>query len=90
MPCNSHCALHTVLLYIAALRSAHDYLWRRFAHFELRAHLLDLRGLLFHHGRETLNSIFQSRDPLLLIAGFVEHGLRRSHLFSIGVDVFRA
>jgi hypothetical protein len=24
-----------------------DHLWRRFAHFKLGAHLLDLRGLLF-------------------------------------------
>ena len=55
-------------------------MWRRFAHLKLRAHLLDLRGLVFHHPRETRNSAFQFRDPLLLIAGFVEHGLRSSHL----------
>ena len=57
-----------------------DHVWRRFTHLKLRAHLLDLRALLFHHPRETRNSAFRFRDPRLLIAGFVEHGLRSSHL----------
>ena len=35
------------LLYIVALRFVRDYLRRRFAHFKLRAHFLDLRCLLF-------------------------------------------
>src|SRR5437016_3383004 len=79
-------AWHTRRLYIAALRFVYDHLWGRFAYFKLGAHFLDLRGLVFHHCREALNRAFQFRDPLLLIEGFVEHGLRRSHLVSSGVD----
>ncbi len=40
-------------IYLAALRFVRDYLWRRFAHFKLGAHFLNLRGLLFelrNHG----------------------------------------
>ena len=33
--------------YIAALGLVRDYLRRRFTHLKLRAHLLDLRSLLF-------------------------------------------
>src|SRR5882757_5839279 len=83
-------AWHTRPLYIGALGFIRDYLWRRLVHFKLRAHLLDLRGLLFHYPRETRNAPFQFSDSLLLIAGFVEHGLRRSHLVSSGVDEVRA
>ena len=41
--------------YIAVLRFVRDYLWRTLAHFELRAHFLDLRGLLFELRRENLH-----------------------------------
>ena len=34
--------------YIAALRFVRDYLWRRFIDFQLGAHFLDLRGLIFY------------------------------------------
>ena len=68
-------------LYLAALRILlGDGLPCSLVHFDVRAHLLELRGLIFHHRREACNSAFQIRDPLLLIAGLVEHGLRRSHL----------
>ena len=46
-------AWHTRPLYIGALGFVRDYLWRRFINFKLRAHFLDLRGLLFHHCRVT-------------------------------------
>ena len=48
---------------------------RGFAQFKLGAHFLDLRGLLFYRCRETRNRAFQFREPLLLFAQFIEHGL---------------
>jgi len=48
-------ASHTRPHYIASLGLVRDDLWRRFTHLKLRAHLLDLCGLLFHHRRETRN-----------------------------------
>ena len=42
----------------ADLRLVRDYLRRRFAHFELGAHFLDLRGLLFELGRENSHCRF--------------------------------
>lgn len=46
-------ARHTRPFYIAALRFVHDHFRRGLIHFDLGAHLLDLRGLLFelrNHG----------------------------------------
>src|SRR6266404_6744636 len=80
-------AWHTRPLYIAALGLIRDYLWRRFTHLELGAHFLDLRSLLRHHCRQTLNRPFQFRDPLLLFERLVKHGLGlKRHRVSIGVD----
>ena len=42
-----------------------DYLRRRFARFKLGAHLLDLRGLLFHRCCESLNFLSLLRDRSL-------------------------
>src|SRR5690349_14590661 len=73
--------------YFAALRFVRDYLRRRFTHFKLRAHLLDLRCLLFLLGRELRCLFFQlrseslyllllPRDGCLQLLNFViEHGL---------------
>ena len=61
-----------------------DYLWRRSTHLKLGAHLLDLRGLLFHHCRETRNSAFQFRDPLLLFERLVKHGLAAVFMRALG------
>ena len=42
----------------AALGFVHDHLRRRFAHLQLRANSLDLRGLLLDRCRETRNRTF--------------------------------
>ena len=55
-------AWHTRPFYIVALRFVSDYLWRRLIHFKLRAHFLDLRGLLLQLGRENLHSLLLQRD----------------------------
>jgi hypothetical protein len=39
-----------------------------FAQFKLGAHLLDLRGLLFHRCRETCDSAFQLIDFFALLS----------------------
>jgi hypothetical protein len=46
-------------------------LWRRFAHFELRAHLLDFRGLLFKLGHHYLHLVFQLGNARLLFLDFL-------------------
>ena len=63
-------------------------MWCRFVHFNLGAHFLDLRGLLFDRCRETRNRIFQFRDSLLRVEEVVERnfGSRYSHLVPVGVD----
>ena len=48
-------AWHTRPFYIVTLRFVSDYLRRSFINFELRAHFLDLRGLLFELRRENLH-----------------------------------
>src|SRR4030095_7162304 len=85
------CFGHTRPLYIPVLVFVRDYLWRRLNNFKLRAHFLDLRGLLFYHYRKTINGAFQFRDPLLLFQRFIDHrfGLER-HYSSIDVDGYRA
>ena len=55
-------ASHTRPLYFADLRLVRDYLRRRFAHFNLGAHFLDLRGLLFELDRESLHPFLLLRD----------------------------
>ena len=47
-------AWHTRPFYIAALGLVRDHLRRRFIDFKLSAHFLDLRGLFFELGRESL------------------------------------
>ena len=49
---------------MAALGFVRDYLRRRFIHFQLRAHFLDLRGLLFHLCRENLHPFRLLRDSV--------------------------
>ena len=46
----------------AALRFVRDHLRRRFAHFKLGAHSLDLRGLLFELGCQDFHSFRLLRD----------------------------
>ena len=58
------CSPRRVPLHSADLRLVRDYLRRRFAHFELGAHFLDLRGLLFELGHE--NSPFVSVASLFV------------------------
>ena len=72
-------AWHTRPLYMAALGFVRDYLRRRFTHFKLRAHFLDLRGLLFQLGRENLHpfrllgdSDFQGLHFVVLFEELVE------------------
>ena len=65
--CNQRCRY--------SLRFVYYHFWGRFAHLDLRAHSLDLRGLLFHRCRETLNRTFQFRDSRLRFEEFVEHNL---------------
>ena len=79
-------------IYLAALRFVRDYLRRRFAHLQLRAHFLDLRGLLFDRCRETRNRTFQFRDSRLRFEESVEHSLGRRYgpLVSVGVGGHRA
>ena len=52
-------------------------MWCRFVHFNLGAHFLDLRGLLFDRCRETRNRIFQFRDSLLRVEEVVERNFGR-------------
>ncbi len=48
----------------------------RFLQFKLRTHLLDLRGLLFELGCESLYLFLLQRDSCLQLLNFViEHGL---------------
>ena len=47
---------------LAPLRFVRDDFWRRFIHFELRAHFLDLRGLLFELGRQNFHPFLLLRD----------------------------
>src|SRR4030095_10962579 len=85
------CFGHPRPLYIPVLVFVRDYLWRRLNNFKLRAHLLDLDGLLFYHCRKTVNVAFQFRDPLLLFQRFIEHGLGLEMRFIfIGVDADRS
>ena len=46
--------------------------WGGLSQFDLGAHLLNLRGLVFYCCRETRNRAFQVRDPLLLFLEFFE------------------
>ena len=63
---------------------------RRFVHFKLGAHFLDLRGLLFDRCRETRNRAFQFRDSLLRVEESLSVTLGvGSHLVSVGVDGVR-
>jgi hypothetical protein len=48
-------ALHTRPMYFGVLRFVRDHLRRRLVHFELGAHLLDLRCLLFELGNHGLH-----------------------------------
>jgi len=50
---------HPRLLYLTTLWFVHDHLGRRFAHFKLDAHFLDLRGLLFQLGRKLRSLLFE-------------------------------
>src|SRR5262249_44736892 len=72
-------AWHTRQLSIAALGLVRDYLWRRFINFKLRAHFLDLRGLLFKLSRQDFHpflllghSSFQAFDFPVLLEKLVE------------------
>ena len=47
---------------ITSLRFVRDHLWRGLYHLNLRAHFLDLRGLLFELGRENLHPFLLLRD----------------------------
>jgi hypothetical protein len=55
--CLTHKAVH-----FADLRLVRDYLRRGFAHFELGAHFLDLRGLLFDLRRQDFHFFLLLRD----------------------------
>ena len=55
-------ASHTRPLYMAALGFVCNYLRCRFIDFELRAHFLDLRGLLSQLRRENIHSFCLLRD----------------------------
>ena len=67
---------HARPIYIAVLRFVYDYLWRRFAHFKLGAHFLDLRGLLFELGCESRYLFLLLRNCCLQLLNFViQHGL---------------
>ncbi|PYJ89373.1 MAG: hypothetical protein DME20_08315 [Verrucomicrobia bacterium] len=58
------------------LRFVHDYFWRRLIHFELGADFLNLRGLLFELGGETLYLFLLLRDDCLQVLNFaIEHSL---------------
>src|SRR6266550_7582096 len=74
-----------------------DDLRRWSAGFELRAHFLDLRGLLFYRRHQARNCVFQFRDSLLLLLKFIEVclglgtlGAPCSHLLPAGIDKHRA
>src|SRR5258708_29293914 len=65
----------------------------RRSQFQLGAHLLNLRGLVFYCCYETRNRAFQFRDPLLLFLEFIDFHLRLgalvtaySHLLLTGID----
>ena len=64
----------------------HHHSSGRLSQFQLGAHLLNLRGLVFYCCRETRNRGFQFRDPLLLLLEFIECrlvlGALRSCVFS--------
>ena len=47
---------------ITSLRFVRDHLWRRFAHFKLGAHFLDLGRLLFELRGENLHPFLLLRD----------------------------
>src|SRR5437764_3758868 len=70
----------------------YSHLLHSVAYSELRAHFLDLCGLLFHRCRETLNRTFQFRDSGLRFEKVVEHNLGRrdSDLVSVSVDGYGA
>ena len=58
------------------LRGVHDHFRGGLARFKLRAHFLDLRGLLFKLGRENLYLFLLLRDLCLQLLNFaIEHGL---------------
>src|SRR5437762_9709945 len=63
---------HTRPIYFATLRFIRDDLRRRLVHFNLGAHFLDLRRLLFELGHENLYLFLLLANLLLL--------LRRRHL----------
>jgi hypothetical protein len=56
---------------VCSLRFVHDHLRRRFAHFQLGAHLLNLRGLLIQLGDHGLNFDLQLIDARLLFLNFL-------------------
>ena len=75
----------------------HHHSSGRLSQFQLGAHLLNLRGLVFYCCRETRNRGFQFRDPLLLLLEFIEFrlglgalGTAYSHLLPTGIDKARA
>ena len=75
----------------------HHHSSGRLSQFQLGAHLLNLRGLVFYCCRETRNRGFQFRDPLLLLLKFIECrlvlgalGSAYSHLLPTGIDKARA
>jgi len=53
----------------------HHHSSRRLSQFQLGAHLLNLRGLVFYCCHETRDRGFQFRDPLLLLLKFIERRL---------------
>jgi hypothetical protein len=58
------------------LRGVHNHFWSGLACFKLCAHFLNLRGLLFELGRESLYLFLLLRDRGLQLLNFViEHGL---------------
>jgi hypothetical protein len=75
------------------LRFVHDHLRRRFARFELGAHFLDLRGLLFQLGRESLYLFLQLLNFAIehrLAFGARATGYRCSRRVPTGIDEHRA
>ena len=55
------------LMYFGVLRFVYDYLRRGFSYFELGAHFLDLRGLLFELRNHRLHFTLQFTNACLLL-----------------------
>src|SRR6266480_4442937 len=68
-------AWHTRPFYIAALGLVRDHLRRRFIDFKLSAHFLDLRGLFFELGRESLYLFLLLRDRCFQLLNFANFAI---------------